>query len=529
MNVKSSASLCTIVLCGLLVSAVSATAQVDAKAVYDRWCAGCHAEDGTGAGPGANQMRPPPRDFTLGLYQIRSTATGELPTDADILNSINVGMPGTAMPGWEDVLSSDEREALVEYLKAFSRFFANSPPPEPLDFGSAPRGSDERVTEGREVYDRVECSRCHGEEGRGDGESASTLADNDDLPIASADLTKNWMLNGGGTVEDIYRRLRTGLDGTPMPNISDLVDAGVITDDELWSLAHYVRSLSPETTPAVREVILAELVVQGAELPSTVDDERWTDVDRFYIPMVGQIVLEPRWFSPRVEGLWVQAMHDGSELAMLVSWSDPSSSPDPDWADYANKVVAVMASTDEGSTTGPGPADELIVQFPQTQPTGMARPFFLQGDLRRPTYLWTWRSDETAPVESMARGMGTAQAQPTTGQDVTAVAAHGQGQWKVLMRRALDTEDPEDLPFSVGAVTPVAFQAFDGDNGEQGMQGSVSTWYFVSLQQKIPVTAYVAPFAALFLTFGFGLLVVSQAKKGEEKRDGNDEAARPTE
>jgi hypothetical protein len=314
-----------------------------------------------------------------------------------------------------------------------------------------------------------------------------------------------------------------------MPNISDLVDAGVITDDELWSLAHYVRSLSPETTPAVREVILAELVVQGAELPSTVDDERWTDVDRFYIPMVGQIVLEPRWFSPRVEGLWVQAMHDGSELAMLVSWSDPSSSPDPDWADYANKVVAVMASTDEGSTTGPGPADELIVQFPQTQPTGMARPFFLQGDLRRPTYLWTWRSDETAPVESMARGMGTAQAQPTTGQDVTAVAAHGQGQWKVLMRRALDTEDPEDLPFSVGAVTPVAFQAFDGDNGEQGMQGSVSTWYFVSLQQKIPVTAYVAPFAALFLTFGFGLLVVSQAKKGEEKRDGNDEAARPTE
>ena len=31
-----------------------------------------------------------------------------------------------------------------------------------------------------------------------------------------------------------------------MPTFSDIVDAGVITDDDLWSLAHYVRSLSPE-------------------------------------------------------------------------------------------------------------------------------------------------------------------------------------------------------------------------------------------------------------------------------------------
>jgi len=459
-------------------------------------------------------MLPRPRDFTLGLYQIRTTATGERPTDDDILQVINVGMPGTAMPGWEDVLSGAERSALVEYLKGFSRFFASSPAPEPFDFSSAPRATDERIATGREVYDRIECYRCHGAEGRGDGESASTLYDDADAPIAAADLTESWTFNGGSTVEDVYRRLKSGLDGTPMPNINDLVSANVITDDELWSLAQYIRSLSPEDTPAVREVILAKL---SDDLPSTVDDDRWADVDRFYVPMVGQIVVKPRWFSPRVDGLWVQALHDGEVLAVMVSWSDPSSSPDADWSQYANDVISTAANADEGSTTGPGGADQLTIQFPQTQPTGMERPYFLQGDQRRPTYLWTWRSDAVTPVESVARGMGTAQAQEPSAQNVTAVATHENGQWRVLLRRALTTDDPQDLPFSVGDVTPMAFQAWDGDHGEQGLQGSISTWYFISLQQETTAAVYIAPVVALFLTLGVGLLVVSQAKKSEDE------------
>ncbi|HIB09301.1 MAG TPA: cytochrome c, partial [Gemmatimonadetes bacterium] len=68
-------------------------------------------------------MLPRPRDFTLALYQVRTTATGGLPTDADMLKVINEGMPGTAMPGWEDVLTEGDRLALVDYLKTFSRFF----------------------------------------------------------------------------------------------------------------------------------------------------------------------------------------------------------------------------------------------------------------------------------------------------------------------------------------------------------------------------------------------------------------------
>ena len=108
------------------------------EVTYVRWCAGCHGVDGTGNGTAAGYMLPRPRDFTQALYQIRTTASGELPTDEDIRAIIDRGMPGTTMPGWEDLLSNDEREALVEYLKSFSRFFTPDEVPQPLDFGGAP-------------------------------------------------------------------------------------------------------------------------------------------------------------------------------------------------------------------------------------------------------------------------------------------------------------------------------------------------------------------------------------------------------
>ena len=104
-------------------------AQVDGKAVYDQWCAGCHGEDGAGEGPAANTMLPRPRDFTLALYQVRTTASGELPTDEDILKVINEGMPGTAMPGWEEVLTEAEILALVKKSKSTLLKFSASPYP----------------------------------------------------------------------------------------------------------------------------------------------------------------------------------------------------------------------------------------------------------------------------------------------------------------------------------------------------------------------------------------------------------------
>ncbi len=43
------------------------------KAIYDDKCAHCHGAQGEGDGAGAERLSPRPRDFTRGLYKIRST------------------------------------------------------------------------------------------------------------------------------------------------------------------------------------------------------------------------------------------------------------------------------------------------------------------------------------------------------------------------------------------------------------------------------------------------------------------------
>jgi cytochrome c2 len=75
------------------------------KQVYTRKCTQCHGDDGPGTGPAANEVFPRPRDFTRGIYKIRSTPSGTVPTDDDLFRSITNGLPGTSMPGWGVLLN----------------------------------------------------------------------------------------------------------------------------------------------------------------------------------------------------------------------------------------------------------------------------------------------------------------------------------------------------------------------------------------------------------------------------------------
>src|SRR6266487_900006 len=279
------------------------------KVVYAKWCAGCHGDGGAGDGLAAAHMLPRPRNFTGAVYKIRTTASGQLPTDADLLRVLDEGLPGSAMPPWKGRLSDAERRDVLAYLKTFSSFFADtSQHVVALKFGSEPGGgtSAEALKVGRQFYDSIACRKCHGDQGRGDGPSAPTLKDDAGHPIFAANLHENWRFNGGGTVADIYHRLRTGLDGTPMPSFSDLLDQKFLTDEQRWRVAQYVRSLSPEERPVVRDVIHAPLLRRA--LPHAPDDSAWSPVDTYWFPLVGQIIRKPRWFAPAISGVWVKAV-----------------------------------------------------------------------------------------------------------------------------------------------------------------------------------------------------------------------------
>jgi cytochrome c oxidase cbb3-type subunit 2 len=222
-----------VLLAAVSPSRLSAQDLENGKVLYDKWCAGCHGLSGAGDGDAATWMLPRPRDFITALYQVRTTASGELPTDDDLRKVIDEGMPGSTMPGWSDKFNTSQRDDVIGYIKSFSRFFDGAAP-EAISIGKAPRVTEEGLAEGRRLFeDEVQCMRCHGPQGRGDGNSAPELTDDLGFPIRAADLTEPWNFNGGSTTEEIFMRMRTGLDGTPMPSNSDVIEAGIVTEDQL--------------------------------------------------------------------------------------------------------------------------------------------------------------------------------------------------------------------------------------------------------------------------------------------------------
>ncbi len=229
--------------------------------IFAMACVACHGTDGKGDGSVgpmlAPRRAPQPRDFTQNDFKFRSTPSGRLPTTADLFRTVTEGVRSSGgpltfglrgyriMPGFRH-MPEEQRLEVVEYVKSLNpEFWAQlgtsrdvkpletvaPPPPPPL--------TPERVARGKQLYADAGCLACHGAGGRGDGESAPTLKDNRDLPIAATDLTRPSRFKNGARPQDVYRTLVTGLAGTPMPSYADSLEP-----DQAWDLVYYVLSLS---------------------------------------------------------------------------------------------------------------------------------------------------------------------------------------------------------------------------------------------------------------------------------------------
>lgn len=207
------------------------------RQVYQANCVQCHGEKGAGDGFGAPFLVPPPRDFTTAEFKFRTTAGGELPTDEDVFRTISRGASGTGMPPWAYLLSDDDRWALVDYVKTFSPRFAQATTRTMATIPAAPGPAD--AARGKLVYEQMQCAKCHGAEGRGDGPSALTLQDTKGRHINSRDFTTPGAFRAGWTEREIVRTFQTGLNGTPMPSY-----AGVMSARQAYDLAAYVKTFA---------------------------------------------------------------------------------------------------------------------------------------------------------------------------------------------------------------------------------------------------------------------------------------------
>lgn len=97
---------------------------------------------------------------------------------------------------------------------------------------AVPDSADARAA-GRRTYQRL-CSRCHGVEGKGDGGGAGAGGQPADFTDAA------WIF--GASPGEIFTVIRDGT-SADMESYAER-----ISEAEMWSLAHYVRSLAPSTT-----------------------------------------------------------------------------------------------------------------------------------------------------------------------------------------------------------------------------------------------------------------------------------------
>jgi mono/diheme cytochrome c family protein len=256
----------------------------EGREAYMLYCYACHGEKGDGRGPAAPGMRPPPRDFTQGLFKFAGVPAGGLPNDDDLVALVKHGLDGTPMLPWD--VSERERQAIVQYLKSFSpRWKDEAPGPKVLPDGSDPWQGRERdaVELGKRIYHfsgakmskegQLEqifagCSTCHPAYALPDElrEMAKLTGvppvDRQDLyrPVAKetdyvVDGHKQVILptdflfqsvKTGSDLPSLYRTIAAGVGGTAMP-----VWKPPLGDRDLWALAHYVRSLADlRATPA---------------------------------------------------------------------------------------------------------------------------------------------------------------------------------------------------------------------------------------------------------------------------------------
>jgi mono/diheme cytochrome c family protein len=140
------------------------------------------------------------------------------------------------MPPWGS-LKETERINVISYIKTFSNRFEINLPPEGTIIYPSPPKTPELILEGKLIYQKTGCDRCHGSTGKGDGTSANNLRDDWDNLISPTDFYQG-IIKTGPEDWKIYRTIANGLGGTPMPSSIDQLEP-----NEIWALVYYIRSL----------------------------------------------------------------------------------------------------------------------------------------------------------------------------------------------------------------------------------------------------------------------------------------------
>lgn len=495
--------------------------------LYTNHCAQCHGDKGNGDGPAARFLFPRPRNFGEGKFRLVST-TNRKPTDEDLLAVVTRGMPGSAMFPFAHLPETD-RQTLVAYVRHLMRTGMEErvrreaaergrevdeqevtegvatvlTPADPLEVpADLPPPSAGSVDHGRELYLR-DCAGCHGKEGKGDG--TQDQHNDDGTPTRPRDFTRG-IFKGGRTQRDLYTRVMLGLPGSPMP-----ASVSSYTPAQTADVVNFLLTLSDPAAQEKVEHRRAHVVARRSAVPLAAE-AAWASAPAVHV------VVSPLWWRNYEDpDLHVQALHDGKEMALRLSWRDASRDDHPvrpqDFEDVAavqlfkgspepflgmgggGKPVDVWVWRAGWKGSG-GPSPDVDTTYPNMhvdlypfeRPGAGPRPHPTE---RQPREFLTapaagnLRSDPGQPFTGhslQAKGPGTLTMRPVVSQLVSASGEWKDGRWTVVLRRPLEVGGEAGVPLAAGDKLAVGFAVWDGAAGDRNGQKLVSIWHDLELE-----------------------------------------------
>jgi hypothetical protein len=253
-------------------------------------------------------------------------------------------------------------------------------------------------------------------------------------------------------------------------------------------LAASLIALAHGATAAPLDEVRVVFVRDGVFTSPT--DEAWEAIPEATYDLQAQLIAAPVG-GGSVSKISVRATHDGEEVAILLTWADPS----------ADRGVGVDTFRDAAA-----------IGFPAGRPEVAPAPFM--GDEQHPVVIWQWAADFDANaegdsrfgkryphsegvwifpqdmsvrrkvrgwrgadpvIEYIARGYGTLT--PRIGASVAGVSDYSDGHWSVVLRRKLITSNPTDAAFVPGEETPFILAVWNGEQEEvNGRKAVTYNW-----------------------------------------------------
>lgn len=251
-------------------------------------------------------------------------------------------------------------------------------------------------------------------------------------------------------------------------------------------------SASPEPTLTLRAGYLA-----GAE-PLTPGSPAWQKTEAVDVPVGFQVLALP-WGRSNKPPVRVRTLRSAERIYFLLEWPDPT----------------------ENRESGEPQrfADAAAIMFPLK----VEQPVTLMMGFLGPAEIWQWKADwdqkfwaaaparnvyadfypfENDPAFQPAQASGNLRAAPKPPSAVESLTADGpgtvrtrphqrvsgrgewkNGQWRVVMWRALAPGDADDYAFEPGQRRRIAFAVWDGAQAERGARKSISEWVWLELAE----------------------------------------------